>query len=123
MNEERLPIAAACLLALTELLHTGEVPRIEINLSDPETISLTIDLHPRDEIVFELLLGASDYPLDAVVTAFDYVQDYLAENGPSRAEARPTCRPGHAHPAMCQRRDDAVVIVCPRDLEVVRRIV
>jgi hypothetical protein len=123
MTEERLPIAAACLLALAELLHAGEAPRIEINLSVPETMSLTIDLHPRDEIVFELLLEASDSPLDAVVTAFDYVQDYLAENGLTRGEARPACRSGHAHPAICQRWDDAVVIVCPSDLEVIRWIV
>jgi hypothetical protein len=123
MNESRLSIVGACLLAMVELLGAGEAPRIEIILNDPEAISLTIELHPRDEIVFELPLEASDHPLDAVVTAFDYVQDYLAENGPTRAEARPACRPGHAHPAICQRRDDAVVIVCPDDLEVVRRIV
>jgi hypothetical protein len=123
MNENRLFVVGACLLALAELIHASEVPRIQIDLSDPETISLAIELQPRDEIVFELFMEASDYPLDAVVTAFNYVQDYLAENGPTRAEARPACRPGHAHPAICQRRDDAVVIVCPDDLDVIRRIV
>src|ERR1700712_2618825 len=123
MNEDRLFVVGACLLALAELIRPGEVPRIEIGLSDPETISLTIELQPRDEIVFELFMEASDYPLDAVVTAFNYVQDYLAENGPTRAEARPACRPGHAPPAICQRRYDAVMIVCPGDLEVIRRIV
>lgn len=123
MNDERLAAAGACLLALAELIRPGEVPRIEIGLIDPDTILVTIELHPRDEIVFELFLDASDHPLDAVVTAFNYVQDYLAENGPMRAEARPVCRPGHAHPAICQRRDDAVVIVCPDDSGVIRRIV
>lgn len=123
MDEDRLFVAGACLLALTELIHAGEVSRIEISLSDPEIIVLTIQLFSRDEIVFELFLDASDYPLDAVVTAFNYVQDYLAENGPTRAKARPACRPGHAHPAICQRRDETVVIVCPRDVEVIRRIV
>jgi hypothetical protein len=123
MNDERLAVAGACLRALTELIQPAEVSRIEIDLSNPETISVTIELHPRDEIAFELFMESSDYPLDAVVTAFNYVQDYLAENGPTRAEARPTCRPGHAHPGICQRRDDAIVIVCPDDLEVIRRIV
>ena len=122
MNDQRIAIAGACLQALTELIHVGEAARIQFDLSDPETIVLTIELSPQGEVVFELLMESSDYPLDAVVTAFNYVQDYLAENGPTRAEARPACRPGHAHPAICQRRDDAVVIVCPGDLEVIRRI-
>lgn len=57
------------------------------------------------------------------MTALNYVQDYLTEDGPTQAEARPACRPDHTHPAICQRRGDAVVIVCPDDLEVIRRIV
>lgn len=122
MTDIRLVMIAGCLHALNELVYTGEVMTISADLSDPESIVFSIGLREPDEIVVELFMESSDYPLDAAVTIFDRVQDYLAENGPTRAEARPQCRPGHAHPALCERRDSSLVLVCPDDLSLLRRI-
>lgn len=55
--EDRL-FVVGLLRALTEPIHVGQAPRVEINLSDPEAIVLTIELHPRDETVFELFMEA-----------------------------------------------------------------
>jgi hypothetical protein len=123
MNDTRLSMVANCVRVLEELIQPGELARIEIGLSDPEAIVLTILLPPRDEFAIELYMESSDNPLDAAVTVFDYVQEHLAEEGPARGEARPACRPGHAHPASCRRQEDAVVLVCPRDSGVLRTIV
>lgn len=123
MNDPRLSMAANCVRVLEALMQPSELARIGIGLSDPESILLTILLPPRDEIVIELYMESSDDPLDAAVTVFDYMQEHLAENGPTRGEARPACRPGHAHPSSCRRQEDSVVLICPRDMGVLRRIV
>jgi hypothetical protein len=122
MSDLRLLMIASCMLAVNELINAGEVTTITADLSDSESIVFTIALSVPDEIIVEIFMESSDYPLDAAVTVFDRVQDYLAENGPTRAEARPQCRPGHAHPAMCQRRDSSLVLVCPADLSVLRQL-
>lgn len=51
--------------------------------------------------------------MDAALTAFNWMQDHLAENGQTRAQARPTCPAGHAHPAICQNRRGFLYLVCP----------
>jgi hypothetical protein len=106
MTDIRLTMIASCTLAV----------------NDPESIVFSVGLREPDEIIVELFMESSDYPLDAAVTVFDRVQDYLAENGPTRGEARPQCRPGHAHPAMCERKEASLVLVCPADLSVLRRL-
>ncbi|MDQ2956316.1 MAG: hypothetical protein M3Y42_05060 [Actinomycetota bacterium] len=122
MTDIRLVMVASCVQALNELVNTGEVTALSADLSDPESIVFTVGLREPDEIIVELFMESSDYPLDVAVTVFDRVQDYLAENGPTRAEARPRCRPGHAHPAMFHRRESSLVLVCPEDLTILRLV-
>lgn len=121
--KDRLTVAAHCLLALRELTRGTELSRVEFTLSDPETLVVTIALQPRDEFVIELYMESSDYPLDGAVTVFDHVQDHLAEERSTWGEARPACRPGHAHPASCRHRGDHLVLICPHDLGVIKRLV
>jgi hypothetical protein len=122
-QDERLLIVANCFIAMRELVHPGEVSRVEVDLSDPEAIRLAIILGQHDELAIELFMESSDYPLEAAVTVFDHLQDHLVENGATRGEARPACRPGHAHPASCQRRDDNLLLVCPDDQGVIRKLI
>ncbi|MBV9823122.1 MAG: hypothetical protein JO144_12865 [Actinobacteria bacterium] len=121
MTDNRLDSASQCVRVLGELLEPGELARLTVDLSVPETISFTAQLTRGDQLELTLY-SESDDPLDAARTAFNWLQDYLAENGETRGQARPACPAGHAHPAICQEQDGGLYLVCPADPGTVRRI-
>jgi hypothetical protein len=121
MTETALTIATYGLMGIIPLLTDDELQTVVLEL-DSRRVVIELTLIPRASytVVFDREVEADRY--DAVVHAFDWVQDYLAENWVSRAEARPRCLPGHLHPAMCRRQADTVVLICPKSFDIVLRI-
>lgn len=122
MSDIRILVAAGCLKALNELFLEGELSAVSIQFDRDELLDLLVQTTNGQDILIESLANIASDPLQAVVDCFNRAQDYLADNEPTRAEARPRCRDGHRHPAICQIRDSAVTIVCPKDASAVRQV-
>lgn len=122
MTDNRLELASQCIRVLRELLQPGELAHLSIGLTEPDTISLHAQLASADELALNLYVASPPDVLDMARSTFDWMQDYLAENGDTRTQARPACPAGHAHPAICQIHGDGLYLVCPGDLKTMRRI-
>ncbi len=122
MTDNRLELAGQCVRILRELLEPGELLRLTIGLAEPDTIALQAQLATGDELAIDLYVASPPDVLDMARSTFNWLQDYLAENGDTRAQARPACPAGHAHPAICQIHGDGLYLVCPGDLKTMRRI-
>jgi hypothetical protein len=122
MTDKRLELAGQCVRVLRELLEPRELARLSIGLTEADAISLQAQLTDGEELAIDLYVASPPDVLDMARSTFDWVQDYLAENGDTRAQARPACPAGHAHPAICQIHDNGLYLVCPSDLRTMRRL-
>jgi hypothetical protein len=114
---ERLAYA---LLGISPLLSLEEIARLSWQ-TEPAMLAITIELSSGPAITINVGLEASGSNLAHVVmTAFDLMQQELAETEGYWGRALPPCRPDHAHPATCAELDNAVALVCPEDQQVLR---
>ena len=114
---ERLAYA---LLGISPLLSLEEIANISWQ-TEAAMLSVTVELASGSELTVNVGLEASGSNLAHVVmTAFDLMQQELAETEGYWGRALPPCRPDHAHPATCDKLNDSVALVCPEDQQVLR---
>jgi hypothetical protein len=122
MSDERIDAAVGCLRTLGTLFGEDELFGIAVEFLPGEQMMLMMRTIAGDDIRIGPLANVVIDPLQAAVDAFDRAQVSLAENGTTRAQARPPCRPGHSHPAICQVVDDVVVLLCPQDMTILQQV-
>jgi hypothetical protein len=122
MSDERIDAAVGCLRTLATLFTEDELSGIAMEFLPGEQMSLVVRTVAGDQIRIGPLANVVVDPLQAAVDAFDRAQVSLAEDGATRAQARPPCRTGHGHPAICQVVDDVVVLLCPKDMTVLQQV-
>lgn len=123
MNAETaLQRLAYALLGISPLLSIDELAGVTWE-DDDGRLAINLELAAGPRITVNVGLESSGASLaNVVMTAFDLLQQELAETTPFRSQARPACRPGHAHPATCEELDNVVALVCPQDHQVLRPI-
>lgn len=116
---ERLAYA---LIGISPMLSVDEIASITWPV-EPAMLAM-VELTSGPIITVNVGLETSGSNLaNVVMTAFDLMQQELAETEGYWGRALPPCRPDHAHPATCAELGNAVALVCPEDQQVLRILV